>query len=315
MEVGLLDLPAHGAGTMFRKSCFAELGGYNPELTCQDGYDIWLKFINTYKIYNVNLPLFYYRRHGKNLTTNSQRILTTRRYIKRRHVEKHFSHQTLNVLGIIPTKGDGHLIKNFPLKSLAGKPVIDYTIEEAKNCSQINRLIFTTESQSVANAAQKSGVEVVLRPQELADSSQGFEKTVMFILDHLAKQNYFADIVVLMSITSPLKKSYHITEAIDTLLIFDCDSVISVCEDLKFHYRHDFYGLTPLFKKRLLRMEKESLYEENGALFVSKKNVISDESFLGKTISHIIMKKEESIDIDEPFDFWMSEQIIKEYKP
>ena len=60
-EVDLLDLPAHGACTMIRKQCLLDLKGYEEEFSCQDGYDLWLKFIKRYKPYNVNIPLFYYR--------------------------------------------------------------------------------------------------------------------------------------------------------------------------------------------------------------------------------------------------------------
>ena len=31
----------------------------------QDGYELWIRFIQHYKVKNVNLPLFYYRQHSK----------------------------------------------------------------------------------------------------------------------------------------------------------------------------------------------------------------------------------------------------------
>ena len=44
-EVDLLDLPAHGACTMIRKEVLVEIGGYFEEFDRQDGYGMWLKFI------------------------------------------------------------------------------------------------------------------------------------------------------------------------------------------------------------------------------------------------------------------------------
>jgi glycosyltransferase involved in cell wall biosynthesis len=66
-DVSLFDQPAHGACTMIRLENLKMLGGYNESFTCQDGYDLWIKFIMHFKVTNINKPLFYYRRHGLSL--------------------------------------------------------------------------------------------------------------------------------------------------------------------------------------------------------------------------------------------------------
>ena len=42
-EVTLLDQPAHGACTLIRRDCLLEVGGYSADVSCQDGWDLWLK--------------------------------------------------------------------------------------------------------------------------------------------------------------------------------------------------------------------------------------------------------------------------------
>ena len=44
-KVKLLDQPAHGACTMVRKENLLDIGGYDEEFNCQDGYYLWLQFI------------------------------------------------------------------------------------------------------------------------------------------------------------------------------------------------------------------------------------------------------------------------------
>ena len=44
-DVKLLDQPALGACTMFRVECLKQLGGYDESITRQDGYELWLRFI------------------------------------------------------------------------------------------------------------------------------------------------------------------------------------------------------------------------------------------------------------------------------
>ena len=59
---------------MIRKENLIDIGGYDEEFSCQDGYYLWLKFIKKYVVRNVNLPLFYYRQHEKSLTKNNKRF-------------------------------------------------------------------------------------------------------------------------------------------------------------------------------------------------------------------------------------------------
>ena len=87
-KVKLLDQPAHGACTMIRKENLLDIGGYDEEFNCQDGYYLWLKFIKKYVVRNVNLPLFYYRQHQNSLTNNSKRILFNRSRIIRKLQKK-----------------------------------------------------------------------------------------------------------------------------------------------------------------------------------------------------------------------------------
>ena len=77
-KVKLFDQPAHGACTLIKKEILTLLNGYNELYKCQDGWDIWLRLIKNYKVVNVNLPLFYYRRHGKNLTNKEKKLFKTR---------------------------------------------------------------------------------------------------------------------------------------------------------------------------------------------------------------------------------------------
>ncbi len=167
----------------------------------------------------------------------------------------------------------------------------------------------STEDKGIAEVAQSYGVEVIIRPSELTKAY--VEMTVLYILDKLKEKDYQPDIVAILHVNSPFKKAEHIAEAINTLLIYDTDSVISVGEDRKFHYQHDTYGLRPLFQKRLLRLEKETLYEENGAIYLSKRDVVTEENFLGTKVGHILMTREESIHIDSEFDFWLAEQMLE----
>lgn len=309
-DVKLLDLPAHGAGTMIRKKCFKEVGWYREDIKCQDGYDLWIKILDKFEVYNVNLPLFYYRKHTANITNNVEKILNTRRYIKKSFVENKFKDRFPKVLGIIPIRCLSSFHGQLALKKLAGKPLISYTIEEALKAKVLDRVVITSEDPKITEFSEKYGIEFINRPISLGKPNTPIEPTITHVLNQLKKKNYYPDIVTILHVNAPLKKENHITEAINTLLIFKTDSVISVCEDKNMHYNHGMNGLVPIFKRRELRLEIDELYEENRAIYVSRIEAISDENFLGNSIGHIVMSKEYSILINSEFEFRLAEHII-----
>ena len=118
-EVTLLDQPAHGACTIFRKDYLFEVGGYSTEFDRQDGWDIWLKLIEAYKVANVNLPLFYYRKHGDNLTSNTEKLLGTRSEIYKKHVQR-AKKPPLKVVAVLPVRGSA-IEKNSQMLELLEK--------------------------------------------------------------------------------------------------------------------------------------------------------------------------------------------------
>lgn len=312
-EVTLLDLPAHGACTMIRKSCLTELGGYDESLPCQDGYEIWLRFIKRYKPYNVNIPLFYYRQHDGSLTQNKEKILSARRRAKRNFINARYGRQIPKVLAIIPVRKDSGGLCDSALKEIAGRPLIDYTISETLKTDLLDKVVVTSNDEKILDFAGRfDGIKPLRRPADLCLPNSRIEPTVNYVLSVLKKEhNYCPYAVMLLYAHTPLRRAFHIEHAIDTLLIFDVDSVVSVCEDINFYYRHTKEGLTPLVKKRLLRLERDALYRENGAIYLSKTPVIKKDSFLGTKIGHITMLPEESVKIDSEFNYWLAEKILK----
>ncbi|TAJ10922.1 MAG: glycosyltransferase [Nitrospirae bacterium] len=309
-DLGLLDLPAHGAGTMIRRQCFEEVGGYDESVDCQDGYDLWVKFIDRYKVYNVNLPLFYYRRHPVSLSSNQERILRARRALKARHVRARYGAKLPSVLALVPVRNESPVGAGWALRSLGSSPILQYTLDQLKGCPSVTRAVVVTENEAVGEYARSQGVETLIRPATLARMNSPIEPTVLFALEELARKGFSPDIVCLLHANSPLRRAHHIEEAINTLLIFKPDSVISVCENTRHQYHHRLNGLEPVFHRRELRFERDALYEENGAVYVSWSRAVTARSFVGARVGHIIMTRETSLNLDTPYDVWLAEQLL-----
>ena len=312
-EDELLDLPSHAACSMIRKSSFLELGGYNESISRQDGYDLWLRLIQKYQVYNVNLPLFFYRRHEDSLSSHMDKLLRTRQKIKQSFVSN-LGKEPPKVLAVIPVRDDATVTQpSVALRTLAGRPVIDYTIEAALGSGCLDKIVLTSNSREVLEYSGRfQGVLPISRGKALTRSTVSIEPIVFHVLKELKeKQNYMPDAVIVLYITSPLREARHIQKAVDTLQIFDCDSVVSVYEDDSYLYRRGKYGLMPVVKERKLRLEREIFYADNGAIELSWTRVITPESFIGEKVGHIQMTIEESFQIDNEFEFWLVEQILR----
>jgi glycosyltransferase involved in cell wall biosynthesis len=314
-EVELLDLPAHGACTMFRRECLLEVGGYQEGIFCQDGYDIWIKTIQRYRPYNVNIPLFYYRQHSASLTRRQKRILKTRRQIKQEFVDR--SGRSLSVLGIVPVAKQSVYPHAQPFYELAGKPLLWYTLHELQNAAVLDRIILASDDDEVLTyGKQFRNVETFKRPAQFGRSSLRMEALAKHVMSELKSENgYVPDAVCLLYCNTPLRRVWHIEQAVNTMLIFDPDSVISVQEELAYCYQHRRHGLAPINRKRRdIRLEREAVYKENGAIYLTKNHIIQSDRFLGKTIGHVIMLPEESVKINSAHEHWIAGKIITQWQ-
>ncbi|MCP4374811.1 MAG: hypothetical protein GY794_01320, partial [bacterium] len=127
-------------------------------------------------------------------------------------------------------------------------------------------------------------------------------------------QDYRPDVVAVLYANTPLRKAYHIDKAVNTMMIFDVDSVISIQEELAPCYQHRQFGLTPINDvSGSLRIERKAIYKDNGAVYLTKTETIESLSLLGKTVGHITMLPEESIKINSSFDFWLVQRIMEQW--
>lgn len=315
-EVDLLDLPAHGACTMIRKEVLLEIGGYFEEFDRQDGYGMWLKFIERHHPYNVNLPLFYYRRHGESLSKSRGLILETRRKIKRRVVEEMNLSRKPKVLALVPVVVDAGFTPGNPFTRLMGKPLLERTLERIQEARSVDRVVVSSNDEEVVAYAQRlEEVDGLIRPEALAKPTARMADTALHVLRTLEERGYVPDAVCVCYINTPFRRGRHIDKAVDTMTIFGVDSVISITEDVSFFYHHGKNGLTPVngSLQRTLRLERKALFKENGAIFLSRVDTVLAGKFLGERIGHITMLPEESVRINSEYEFWLAKKIAAEW--
>lgn len=227
-------------------------------------------------------------------------------------------YQGKSIIGIVPARGGSKGLPRKNILPLLGKPLVAWTIEEAKKSKYIDRLILSSEDDEIISVAHTWGCEVpFVRPIELAkDDTPGIEP-VLHALNTL-QEKY--DYVVLLQPTSPLRQVDDIDVAIQKCINSNAPGCVTVSEPDKSPYwmysLDNLYHLNPLIdtgkNTTHRRQELPKSYALNGAVYVSKTKWIEKnrEFISSETIAHI-MPKERSYDIDTELDFKICEFLLR----
>ena len=313
-KVKLFDQPAHGACTMIRKDSLIKVGGYDEEFRCQDGYDIWLKIIKSFKVININQPLFFYRQHDKSLTSNELEILKTRSEIKKKFVINNRL-PVKKTFAIIPIRTTIFNNKLFPLLKVGGKNLIDWTLEIALNEKSIDKVIVATNNSELKKYildAYGSKINIFERSEESTRINASSEVVVSEILSELKRNKNLPDYAMIMYIDNPFRNKMYISKAINTMRIFNVNAVESVRRDDSLIYQHDGAGLKLIQKNKLQRLERDQIYKRSGGLHLIKvDNFIKNKDFFYGEIGHIIVDEYASFSIRTKLDLKISKIISK----
>jgi glycosyltransferase involved in cell wall biosynthesis len=315
-ETVVLDQPAHGACTMVRKRVLKAIGGYDEVNDRQDGHELWLKVVNRYKVLQIHTPLFYYRQHGAGLSDDRSELLAARARIKRALVDRNAGPVAPTVVAVVGAKNTYEDMPNVVLRPIAGRPLIDYTLDAALTVETLDRVVVSTDDQAVVDycAEQYPAIAARLRPPALSAPTASETDLLLESVRHLENQDLWPDIVVSLGVHTPLRTAEHVQKAIDTLLLYDIDTVISVHEDQDLYYTHGERGLDPLNPgmHRQVRVEREALFAGNGAVRALWRDVLDQPEAFRPRVGHILMPRPTGVHIKSPQDAWLAEQLLKE---
>ncbi|WP_421782400.1 glycosyltransferase [Kiloniella litopenaei] len=314
-EVTLMDQPAHGACTMIRVDALKELGGYDEEFRCQDGYDLWVRFIDHYRVENVNLPLFFYRQHSSSLTRNEPRLLGTRARIIEKKNQSTEQIQSMPV--VIPVRGSAADSHSIALRKLTDRYVFQWSLDPALAAERISEVIITSPDDEVLDRAHElygDRIRTVKRNLDMARLNTSPADAVKAALDTVYTQNGqpLPEAVMTLFVESPFRLPRHLDSAVDMMALFETDSVIAVRPELDTFYRHDGSGLHPLRNSTRLRLETEAVFREVGDLKVTKTSLLQENgSLVSGTVGHIVMDYQFSHSIITAWD-WTTVELLAE---
>jgi len=215
---------------------------------------------------------------------------------ERRSHSSYYGEKDSMILGIIPVRGGSKGIPRKNIKEICGKPLITWTIEAAKASQLLDRYVVSTEDSEIANVAESWGAEVLNRPNKLATD----DASTLSVLQH-ALSIIPADIVVLLQATSPIRDVTLIDRAIRR---FKESAATSLATGFICKFKE--YG-----SNELRRQDIEGFFYDDGNVYVIQSDIIQVGDRYGKRIERMIIDREQNVEIDDDYDFWLAEKILK----
>ncbi|MBR4532293.1 N-acylneuraminate cytidylyltransferase [bacterium] len=216
------------------------------------------------------------------------------------------------VIAFIPVRGGSKSIPLKNIKPFCGKPLVCWNIEALEQCGRIDKIVVATDSTEIENVVRErnySKTEIYRRLPENASDTASTESVMLEYIN--AKKLPEETVFVLVQATSPLTQTIHFDEAMSMYESGKYDSILTCVRNKRFFWNA---GGTPHnydYRKRPRRQEFDGMFMENGAFYINTVgNILRDKNRLSGKIGIYEMPEYTSIEIDEPDDWTILEQLM-----
>ncbi len=222
------------------------------------------------------------------------------------------------ILAVIPARSGSKGVRGKNIRPLAGRPLLHWTVEAARQSGWIDRLIVSTDSESIAAIARDAGADVpFLRPAALATDTASSVDVLVHAVSWCREQGEGYDLLMLLQPTSPLRTAQDITSGLKIMGKRGGRAVVSVCEC----EHHPLWsntlppdGCMADFLPKNANVRRQDLppcYRLNGAFFLAETGWFMEKrTFYGPETYALVMHQEHSVDIDSELDFRWAEFLL-----
>jgi CMP-N-acetylneuraminic acid synthetase len=227
----------------------------------------------------------------------------------------------MTIVGFVFARGGSKGLPGKNIRVLAGKPLIAWSIEQAKAVNRIERVIVSTDSNEIADVARSFGAEVpFIRPAELAqdDSPEwlSWQHALRYLRDH---QGTMPDTMISIPTTAPLRIPADLDNCLDEYAKGKADAVITVTNAHRNPYFNmvtmDFLGnIQPVIPQSVnfsRRQDCPTVYDMTSVAYVvDARFVLNNSSLFAGKVRAVHVPVERAIDIDTLLDFKIAEVLL-----
>ena len=225
------------------------------------------------------------------------------------------------MLCAIPARGGSKRLPGKNLRALAGKPLIAYTIDVARQSGLFESVYVCTEDKKIADVARDCGASVpIMMPEELCGDLVASHIPCQHLAAHLAAQGRTIDTLVCLQPTSPLRSVEDLKTAVNKFQGNDFDFLVSVTpvNPHDFHwavvpnggdYWRMYFGNDYMKERPLL----PPVFRPNGSIKIARLPELARAGhFFGERMGVVETPPERSVHVAAEFDLKLCELILAE---
>ena len=226
-----------------------------------------------------------------------------------------------NILCTICARGGSKGVKNKNIRNISGKPLIAYSIEQARASGLCEHVVISTDSDVIAQTAVNYGAEGFFkRTAELASDTAG--KLDVIRDAFIRSESYFAkrfDYLIDLDATSPLRSPQDI---IDAFAVFEKGGHGNLFSAMPAR-RSPYFNLVErspdgkvslsksLPESILRRQDSPECYDMNASIYIwGRETILNEKTLFLENTGLYVMPEERSIDIDTELDFFLVETLL-----
>lgn len=207
------------------------------------------------------------------------------------------------------------------IKLLAGKPLLQYSIDTALDSPSIDNVFVSTDDSEIAEIANACGAIVIERPADLASDTSPEWLSWRHATEWVQRNYGEFDSFVSLPATSPLRSVDDVERAISQLITTEADVCISVTPASRSPYfnmvKLTESGMVELVNKPLSdvsrRQDAPEVFDITTVVYVTRPSfVLNQYGIFSGRVASIEVPKERAVDIDDIYDFKLAEAIIEE---
>ena len=215
----------------------------------------------------------------------------------------------MRILAVIPARAGSKGIPNKNIRLINNKPLIYYSIDNARNSKYITDVVVTTDSPEIEVIAKQMGVKSKTRCPELCADDVTLDSVIYDVV-----KDYDCDYVITMQPTSPTLTVQTLDDAIKYALEHQLDTLISVVNQPHLSWREVSGKKVPNYKERLNRQYLPAQYNETGAFVISRSEIVTEATRIGANVDVYEVPDDEAVDVDTFEDLQYVEMILRHQK-
>jgi CMP-N,N'-diacetyllegionaminic acid synthase len=223
-------------------------------------------------------------------------------------------------VALVPARAGSERVPGKNVRSLAGRPLIAYTIAAARESGVFDDVVVSTDSTDIAEIAHRYGADVPeLRPAELATATSPDIEWVLYTM-----RNRGEEVFSILRPTSPFRTPATITRAMTRFLeLGDRIDSLRAVETVRQHpgkmWIVDGELMRPLLDQPPQGTPSHSMqyaslpkvYVQNSSLEIAWTRVLEEDgSIAGRRVAPFFTEGAEGFSIDYPEDFEVAERLL-----